>query len=60
MKQLQISNKSNNKDTCMSGVYGNQQLYLAPLVEIKDIGSRDIAGKDLKFRRVRAEQLRTV
>ena len=24
----------------MSGVYGNQQLYLAPLVEIKDIGSR--------------------
>lgn len=24
----------------MSGVYGNQRLYLAPLVEIKDIGSR--------------------
>ena len=40
MKQLLISNKSNNKDACLSGVYGNQRRYLAPMVEIKDIGSR--------------------
>ena len=40
MKQLLISNKSNNKDACLSGIYGNQRLYLAPMVEIKDIGYR--------------------